>query len=191
MKTRQTYLSVTLLALLFAGACKEAPQIGSQQISKDRSGIEDFRGVKNAASSPTAKPPEKFAAPKGWTRGKSSPMFPSDKFLKSFGEHEVTLSIMPLPSSNGWLANVTRWAGQLQLQKSAEDIEALTKQVDVDGIEAQRVHLIGSEDSGEAIIGIMATKGPQAWFIKLMGNDSAVSDAESEFDEYVKSLKIP
>lgn len=189
MRTRQTFLPLTLLALLLTGACKEAPQIGSQRVPKEQSGIEDFRSLGSASTS--AASAGKFAPPKGWTRGKSSPMFPSDKFLKSFGEHEVALSIMPLPASNGWLANVTRWAGQLQLQKSAQDIEAMTKEVEVDGITAQRVHLLSEKESGDAIIGIMATKGPQAWFIKLMGNQSAIGDAEGEFDEYVKTLKIP
>lgn len=191
MRIRQTHLPLALLALAFLSACKEAPQIGSQRVPKDQSGIEDFRGGNRAPTSAPVATSKNFVAPKGWTRGKSSPMFPSDKFIKSFGEHEVTLSIMPLPASNGWLANVTRWAGQVDLQKSAEEIEAMTEQVEVDGIASQRVHLIGGKNSDDAIIGIMATQGAKAWFIKLTGNESAISDAEDEFDEYVKTLKIP
>ena len=118
-------------------------------------------------------------------------MFPSDKFLKSFDDEEATLSIMALPASNGWLANVSRWVGQLQQQKSAEEIESMTVEVDVDGIAANKIRLVDGDSDGEAIIGIMARKGQSAWFIKLMGTKSAVTSAESEFDEYVQTLKLP
>ena len=195
MRIRSQSRLLLLVSLLFLGACNDAPQITVQRVPKSQSGIEDFRGAKPAQDLPLPTPPPaadvgNFEAPDGWTRGKSSPMFPSDKFLKSFDDQEVALSIMPLPASNGWISNVTRWAGQLKQKKSPEEIEAMTIEVDVDGIAANRIRLDGDSD-GDAIIGIMARKGQSAWFIKLMGKQSAVTKAENEFDEYVKTLKIP
>ena len=118
-------------------------------------------------------------------------MFPSDKFLKTFDGEEVVLSIMALPASNDWTSNVQRWLGQVDLEKSPEQIEEMTTEVKVDGIESPKVMLAKDDPASKAIVAIMSVKGSSAWFIKLMGKKSAIEAAESEFDNYVSSLRIP
>ena len=180
-----------LLGLLLLGACGEAPQIHSMRVPKSESGIEDFRKSETSSPSAASAKRESFQPPEGWTRGKSNPMFPSDKFLKSFDDQEVVLSVTPLSASNGWVANASRWAGQISMNKSAEEIEAMSIELDVDEISSKKIRLFPGKEDSQAIIGIMTVKSNTAWFIKLMGNESAVVDAESEFDDYVNSLKIP
>ncbi len=129
--------------------------------------------------------------PDGWTREKSNPMFPSDKFSKTVDDHEVILSIMSLPSSNDWQSNVKRWLGQVSMSFTDEQIEELTTEIEVDGKTSQRIRLFKDEDDSEAIVGAMAVNGKLAWFIKLMGKKAAVEATEKDFDDYLKSFKFP
>lgn len=173
--------------LLTATACNDEPEIVTYRVPKSRTGLEMFRKDGDSEGSGS-----KFATPEGWTRGKSSPMFPSDKFLKTVDNNEVVLSIMSLPAEvNDWNSNVVRWLGQVSMEKTSEEIAEMTTTVDVDGIESSKVRLIREDADTEAIIGIMAVKGKSAWFIKLMGKKAAVEATESEFDNYVTSLELP
>jgi len=97
---------------------------------------------------------------------------------------------MSLPASNDWQSNVQRWLGQVGMQKTAEEIDELTMEVEVDGKASSKVRLIKDED-GDAIVGVMAVKGNLAWFIKLMGEKAAVEATEKDFDDYVKAFKFP
>jgi len=179
------------LMILLTG-CKEPPQIVEHRVPKSQSGLLDLRNEKVDAPTGSAKSaPSTFATPEGWDRGKSNPMFPSDKFLKTVDNNEVVMSIMSLPSSNDWQSNVQRWAGQVGLEKSADEIKKMTAEVDVDGISSSKIRLMGEDEDGQAIVGIMAVKGNLAWFIKLMGKKPAVESTETEFDDYVKRLTLP
>lgn len=187
---RRTTIATLLLALLACGACKEAPQIAAHRVPKTQSGIEDFRRVAAAVDAPaSARKP--FPTPDGWTRGKANPMFPSDKFLKSFDGEEVVFSIMPLPSSNTWTGNVQRWLGQVSMQLAVEEIEEQTIDLEVDGIPSKKIRLFQDNEDSKAVVGIMTVKGKDAWFSKLMGKRDAVEAAEKEFDAYVKTLQLP
>lgn len=184
------FAAVALMTLV--SGCKEPPQIVEHRVPKSQSGLLDLRNEKAEPPTGSAKSaPSKFATPEGWARGKSNPMFPSDKFLKTVDNNEVVMSIMSLPSSNDWQSNVQRWAGQVGLEKSAAEIKELTAKVDIDGISSSKIRLMGEDEEGQAIVGIMAVKGNLAWFIKLMGKKPAVESTESEFDDYVKTLTLP
>ena len=174
--------------LSLALGCKESPQVANYRIHKDHSGLLEFRNEPAAKEEGTS---SNFATPDGWTKGKPNPMFPSDKFLKTVGNNEVVMSIMSLPSSNDWLSNVQRWQGQVGIEKSADQIKEMTEEVTVDEISSSKVRLFKDDPESDAIVGIMSVKGNIAWFIKLMGKKSAVESVESEFDEYVSSIKLP
>ena len=118
-------------------------------------------------------------------------MFPSDKFLKTVDNNEAVMSVMSLPASNDWQSNVQRWLGQIGIEKSADEIQKMTTDVEVDGITSSRIRLIKDDADSTAIVGIMAVKGNLAWFIKLTGKKAVVQATEDEFDGYVKSLKLP
>jgi len=90
-------------------------------------------------------------------------MFPSDKFLKSFDDQEVVLTVTPLAASNRWMANVSRWTGQVSMDKSPEEIEAMTVEVEVDEIASKKIRLLPGKDDSLAI----------------------------KFDDYVKTIKLP
>ena len=178
--------------LLLLIGCNEPPQIVTHRIPKSQSELEAFRPQTGGSGggSPAAAV-SKFPTPDGWTRGKSNPMFPSDKFTKVVDDIEVVLSIMPLPSSNDWDSNVQRWVGQVGMEVTSDEIDELSSEVEVDGIASQRIYLTKDDADSDSIIGVMAVRGNTAWFIKLMGNKTAVEASESEFDDYVDSLKIP
>lgn len=177
--------SVAFLFLLCG--CNEAPQITTQRVPKAQTGFDSFRNEVAAEDEPKSS----FPVPDGWTRGKASPMFPMDKFLKTVDGKEVVLSVMSLPASNEWGSNVQRWMGQVGMAPSSNPIDKLTSEVDVDGIASSKVRLFTDEEDSKAIVGIMSVKGNLAWFIKLMGDKSAVEKTESDFDQYVKSIKLP
>ena len=178
----------TFLILLVG--CKEPPQIVSHRIPKSQSGLEKLRNEKAMPGS-KAETASSFKTPDGWTRGKSNPMFPSDKFLKTVDNNEAVMSVMSLPASNDWQSNVQRWLGQVGIEKSADEIQKMTTDVEVDGITSSRIRLIKDDADSTAIVGIMAVKGNLAWFIKLTGKKAVVQATEDEFDGYVKSLKLP
>lgn len=183
-------LVFAFLALLIG--CKESPQIVTQRIPKSQTGLEKLRNEKvdvPAGSDDTAA--ARFPTPEGWARGKSNPMFPSDKFLKTVDNNEVVMSIMSLPASNDWQSNVQRWAGQVGIEKSADQIKEMTTEVDIDGISSSKIRLVKDDSDGQAIVGIMAVKGNLAWFIKLMGKKPAVESTENEFVDYVKTITLP
>lgn len=182
---------VCVAFLILLVGCKEQPQIVTHRIPKSRSGLENLRNEKVDVARGSTAPASSFATPEGWTRGKSNPMFPSDKFLKTVNDSDTVMSIMSLPASNDWQSNVQRWLGQVGLEKSAEEIEEMTTKVEVDGISSTRIRLVKDDADSQAIVGIMAVKGNLAWFIKLAGKKAAVEVTEDEFDGYVKTLKLP
>ena len=176
---------------LFVG-CKEPPQIVSHRIPKSQSGLENLRNEKAMVPpGSNADTGSSFETPDGWTRGKSNPMFPSDKFLKTVDNNEAVMSVTSLPASNDWQTNVQRWLGQVGIEKSADEIKEMTTDVDVDGITSSRIRLVKDDEDSKAIVGIMTVKGNLAWFIKLTGNKAVVQATEDEFDGYVKTLKLP
>ena len=179
---------VAILVLLVG--CNEPPQIVTHRIPKSQSGLDGIRPLEQAASGSPASA-SSMPTPEGWTRQKSNPMFPSDKFSKVIDNNEVILSVMSLPASNKWNSNVEPWVGQIGMQLSPGQIEELTSEVEVDGKPSQKVRLFKDEDDTEAIVGAMAVKGQLAWFIKLKGKKPAVEATEKEFDEYLKSFKFP
>ena len=172
--------------------CKEPSQIVEHRVPKSQSGLANLRNEKVDTPSGSANSASSsFATPDGWTRGKSNPMFPSDKFLKTVDNNEVVMSIMSLPSSNDWLTNVQRWAGQVGMEKSADQIKDSTTTLSVDGISSSKIRLVSENTDSKAIVGIMAVKGNLAWFIKLMGQKTAVEATEEDFDKYVKTITLP
>lgn len=186
-----TALICAVVVILLVG-CNESPQIVTHRVPKSQSGLEGIRELDASPSSKMSAPvASTMPTPEGWTRQKSNPMFPSDKFSKTVDNNEVILSIMSLPSSNDWQSNVVRWLGQVDMTKTPSEIDELTTEVEVDGKTSQKIRLFNDKDDSTAIVGAMAVKGNLAWFVKLTGNKAAVEATEKEFDDYLKSFKFP
>ena len=192
ISSRDFFAAVCCLGILFLFCgCSEEPQIVKRRIPKTQSGLEAFRSRPASNSASESVSAKALPGPEGWTREKSNPMFPSDKFSKVVENDKVVLSVMSLPASNDWQSNIQRWLGQVSMTMSAEEIDKITTEVQVDGTTSKKIRLMQDDADGEAIVGVMAVKGNLAWFIKLMGAKAAVEATESDFDEFVTSFKFP
>jgi hypothetical protein len=90
------------------------------------------------------------------------------------------------------LPNVNRWRQQVQLgELTQEELAKAIVPFPVASGEGQYVELIAPEGKGrQAILGVVAVRGPQAWFFKLMGDADLALQEKGRFEAFVKSVKF-
>ena len=95
-------------------------------------------------------------------------------------------------------ANVDRWRGQFK-NKSGGAVEAEIKTTKSDNYEITRVELSGTytdpfskagPQAGYRLLGAIVSNDDSAFFIKLIGPDKTVLDAETGFDDMLKTIKV-
>lgn len=140
----------------------------------------------------TANQVPKFTRPTGWQTGNTSSMVPI-RLEKSDNDQSVQITVVPLPAAaNQWEPNAVRWAEEVELgDYSAEKLLAYTTELSVDGNQGQVLKLIPEESSKpRGLVAAMIKRGDTAWFVKLSGDKSLVEASESEFQEFLNSLKF-
>ena len=102
------------------------------------------------------------------------------------GQAAVTISIFP-GETGGLRANLDRWRRQIGLGP-VTDAELLQVQVPLDlpDTKATVVDMTGPE---QRIVVALVARGDSTWFIKLLGEKSAVGAEKSAFLEFVKTAK--
>lgn len=140
-------------------------------------------------TAPTPKPPFTFDAPDGWEEGKSSGMVPV-RLSKQKDDDRVEITIVKLfAATNDWESNVQRWAGQVQMEMTPEEMEEATETVTLDGTEGQLIRLF-SKSNPTAIIGGMVKRDQTAWFLKLSGTKTLVEQESDTFLKLIESIKF-
>lgn len=132
-----------------------------------------------------------FVTPAGWEEGRASSIVKA-RLLKTDGEQSAQISVTEMPAAaNQWLPNAERWAGEIGIDDSQLDLDSLTDQVTVDGLDGKRIRLVDPSGEGtKATIGLMIVRGDSAWFFKLTGNRDLVKQSEKDFNEFLESYRF-
>ncbi len=100
---------------------------------------------------------------------------------------EITITALGAAAGDA-LPNVNRWRGQIGLEAiNAEQLAADAEKVDMHGVEGEYFRLIGPE---QAILGVIATHGDKAWFVKLQGDHDLAVKLQEQFETFVRSIKF-
>lgn len=140
------------------------------------------------AVQPPAESGPKFSAPEGWEQAPPSSMVPV-KLKKTVDDQSVEITLIGLALMNKWDDNVKRWAGQLGLTTTDDDIEGITEAFQIDEIEGKLVRFI-DESKSKAIVAIMIKTDDTAWFVKLFGDRELAAEEVETFLTFAKSIKF-
>jgi hypothetical protein len=145
-----------------------------------------------------ASAPVQYTAPPNWQEKPLSPMRVASFNAAAPDGKQVDVSVVSLAGmAGGDLANVNRWRGQVKLgpidegalQQSAEHVKANGHDFLVVDIVSDAP--IGAQNEKQRIIAAILDEQDRSWFIKMMGEDKAVASQKDEFENFLRSLKIP
>jgi hypothetical protein len=141
--------------------------------------------------SPPPRLPVEFEAPVHWTRKPSDGIRPVIFGLED-GDEKGEVGMMSLPGlGGGVLPNVNRWRGQLGLEAWSEDeLKMQMRGVAVDGEAAVLVELVGTGGAPQALVGVIAPRSGQTWFVTLKGPARLVERQRPAFDTFLKSVRF-
>jgi len=133
----------------------------------------------------------RYEAPASWTAGTPN-AFSLAAFKATADGKQVDITVS---SAGGDLhSNVNRWRGQIglppvdraELAKTAQKIETF-------GTSGDFVELIGPEgaDKRRTILGVRVDAGEGTLFVKLIGDSELAAREKSNFEAFVKSLRLP
>jgi hypothetical protein len=89
------------------------------------------------------------------------------------------------------LAQAQRWAGQVGLQLSQDQLKAAAKETTIDGTKGQLFELLGDAQSKpQAILAAMVERGDQVWFFKMTGDRPLVEQQRDAFAKFLESVKF-
>jgi hypothetical protein len=182
-----------------------APLTSCERVSS-RMEITQTREISEYEATPKlhAYPQERFGderlswtTPEGWTRAERSQMRPVNLTFGPNAEGECYLSILP-GNAGGVLANVNRWRKQMgQPNISESELDQLPKKILL-GIQGVFVEADGDYTNVGAteakpdhrLIGIVASIGDSALFVKMVGPKALVEANTAAFEAFVASLKL-
>ena len=148
---------------------------------------------KSRAAAP--QPPLRHDVPDGWEPQSDPGPFSVSTFLIRDGSRQAKVTISPLGGGGGnLLENVNRWRNQIGLQPMGEDqLLTLGKKIEVAGGAGHYFDLIGPESAGERrqrILGVVAARGEQTWFFKMIGPADLVGKQKAAFEAFLQSVKF-
>lgn len=110
-------------------------------------------------------------------------------FVVEDGGRAAQISITKLgAAASEALPNVNRWRAQVGLDPVTEEQLAKESQkIDMHGVEGDYFRLVGPQ---QAILGVIATHGDQAWFVKLQGDHDLAIKLQTQFETFVRSIKF-
>jgi hypothetical protein len=134
-----------------------------------------------------------YDVPKGWTPGALEvsrggvTVRRAAVFEVRDGDQRVEVTVTKLPAS-AMLGNVNRWRGQIGLESiTNQQFDEVKKQLEFAGRPADYVQFVGEK---EAILGVIAVLGPEAWFVKLQGSADLAAREKEHFEAFVKSIRM-
>ncbi|MEM7783104.1 MAG: hypothetical protein AAF623_07105 [Planctomycetota bacterium] len=132
-----------------------------------------------------------FDSIEGWESGRTSSITKA-RFIKKNGEKQAMITLIEMPAAvNDWKPNVIRWAGQVDFKPSQDELAKRTSKIKVDNIEGQIIDLISDDESlSDGTIAAMVKHKESAWFLKLTGDKELVSESESDFRNFIDSIRF-
>lgn len=135
-----------------------------------------------------------YEAPEGWQPGVMS-MMRKAAFNVVEGDQKAEITVMPFPATGMMgdpVAQAQRWAGQVGLTMSEDEVKAASKPATISGIEGESFELLGPADEAKpmGILAAMATQGDQVWFFKMTGDRKLVEGQREAFNKFIESIKF-
>lgn len=134
-----------------------------------------------------------YDAPAGWTPGPMNSMRKA-AFLVSEGDQRAETTVMPFPATGMMgdpIAQAERWAGQVGLTKTTDEIKAIAKPITISGMKGESFELLGPDgEAPKAILAAMVVRDDQAWFFKMFGDRPLVESQRDAFDKFIESIKF-
>lgn len=147
------------------------------------------------ASPVPSSPRISYDTPAGWVKGQEVSSrggfsIPREAaFNVTDGDQKAEITVTRLPAQAPMrLANINRWRGQVGLDEADEaTIASSVQPMTVAGQAAEWIELPGAE---QTILGVIATRGNETWFIKLQGNSNLALKEKERFQQFVASLRF-
>ena len=203
--SRSIRTSLALASLLILGACRDEvthfkvpksndPAAGAMQAPPQAmppGAGQAPPGMQGDVPPPPA--PEHGLAwtlPKGWKEERSGGMRYASLKAPVQGKADGSVVVLPGPAG-GELSNVNRWRGQIGL--GPIDDAALTAARKTLATKAGRVSVFDFTSEGHQrsrLVAGLLEAGGSTWFVKLTGDEAAVSAARPDFMKLLESLRL-
>jgi hypothetical protein len=186
----RAFSCLAVLPILLLGGCQKE-DLHAYRIPKEpeKSAAAPARAAEPAASEIVCN------APSGWVQMTPGPMQQALFTVKGSDAQQAQVSVVTLAgAAGGELDNVNRWRGQAKLDPiKAEDLKALTEDVEIAGAPGHLFDLGSAAASGEGGIRILAAilqREGNSWFFKMMGNAALVQEQKTTFKEFLKGIRF-
>jgi len=140
---------------------------------------------------PTPNAPLKWTLPKGWTSAAAGGMRFATLTPPGPGKAEVSVVVLP-GAAGGEAANVNRWRGQIGLPPMDDAGLAAARQTVK--CKAGTVAVFDFTSQGQAqsrmVCGTLVTQDGNTWFLKLMGDAPAVTNARKDYLRLLETLHL-
>lgn len=147
-------------------------------------------GARVAGSSGSQVPHE---VPAGWREAAQPAAFSALTLEKADGNAMAQITVSKMNSGVPWEAQAERWAGQVGLRLTADELRERTEMIMVSGVSSERIDLASAESDApdaQRIIAIRVVNGETAWFIRIKGRPSFIESELEAFDKFVQSLEL-
>lgn len=177
----------------FAGA-RGGPFSGRAPVAESGGLPTGHPPVGREVAPPTGAPTDiAYDVPAGWEKLPASGIAAVSFDVVDAGKHAL-LTVTPMgPHAGGWLANVNRWRGQIDLSPlNQEELNKQTRHLKVEGQQADYIQLTAPADaeSRKAMLAVMIERPDKTWFIKLAGPASVVEHEKARFEAFAGSLRF-
>jgi hypothetical protein len=184
---------VVLAGMLAGCTSKDEPRRYQEPQEKTAESAPDMGAKGPMTPPPGGGPTLVYDTPKGWVSGNVGGMRKA-AFVVQDGDRKVEITAIDLSAHAGTLlANVNRWRGQIQLPEITQgELDKSASRIQVADAEGNYVELLGPEGASprQAILGVVAVRGEQAWFFKLWGDAELALREKARFQEFVKSVSF-
>lgn len=136
----------------------------------------------------------KFELPEGWSEPPTGAPLASLTLEKDDGNAKGQITVSLMNAQVPWTLQAARWAGQVGLSLSDEELTERTSQTLVAGLPSERIDLASSEPEApdaQRVIAIRAVAGNAAWFIRVKGRPAFVEAELESFNRFIESLELP
>jgi hypothetical protein len=135
-----------------------------------------------------------YTAPEGWQPGVMNSMRKA-AFNVVDGEQKAEVTVMPFPATGMMgdpIAQAQRWAGQVGLTMSEDEIKAASKPLKISGADGESFELLGPESEAKpmGILAAMVKQGDLVWFFKMTGDRKLVEAQREPFNKFIESIKF-
>lgn len=180
---------ILCVLVLIAAGCGDVDEIRRYQVPKMKTAE-----AKEPAPKESDDTAFRFETPEGWKPGElvilrgGISIRHQAAFEVTDGQQRVKVTADRMPAMGSFIMNVNRWRRQIGLEPvESDELDAMVESIKIDGASADYVKLVGQS---ETVLGIVAVRGREAWYLKLKGDSELAEREKDNFETFVKSIKF-